>query len=309
MSGKKDNPYDILGLRPGYSPEDAKRAYRLALRKAHPDTGGSPEQFAAVQAAWVLISKDSGEPTGSARVPPRAESSTWFHGSQPPPSSSSRRGPRTYGHPGGWFREKYSTEVRAWIGRGENTENIFDPNLIARAPRHIRHVLDAAVAEERTAVALSALGPQFAAWHDVLVSGDRGRSVSKIDHIVLGPSLLWALTSEDWDADVTVSRGEIVSDGLSPGERPVKDVVALARQLGKSLGVRFSACAYVVAGDQLAKDREYVTTRKRMPTYLVSTETVVDLLMEDTGLGTSRSLVGDDLFPVHEKLMSGIRFV
>ena len=41
----------ILGLREGASAEDIKKAGRRALRKAHPDLGGSSEEFIRVQQA------------------------------------------------------------------------------------------------------------------------------------------------------------------------------------------------------------------------------------------------------------------
>lgn len=41
----------ILGLSEGASDEDIKKAGRRALRKAHPDLGGSSEEFIRVQQA------------------------------------------------------------------------------------------------------------------------------------------------------------------------------------------------------------------------------------------------------------------
>ncbi|GIG19590.1 hypothetical protein Cch01nite_03140 [Cellulomonas chitinilytica] len=48
--------YELLGVASDASDDDLRRAYRAAVRRAHPDTGGSAEQFAAVQAAWEVLS-------------------------------------------------------------------------------------------------------------------------------------------------------------------------------------------------------------------------------------------------------------
>ena len=94
---------------------------------------------------------------------------------------------------------------RKW-GLGSTPDNIFDPAIIDQVPPEIRHTLDAAIAEEATATALAELGPPFVVWHDVLVEGDRSSTVSKIDHVLLGPSLLWAIASENWGSAVRIVR-------------------------------------------------------------------------------------------------------
>jgi len=48
--------YAVLGVEPDAPAETIRAAYRRAARRTHPDTGGSAEQFAAVQAAWEVLS-------------------------------------------------------------------------------------------------------------------------------------------------------------------------------------------------------------------------------------------------------------
>lgn len=48
---KYSEALSILGLSEGASAEDIKKAGRRALRKAHPDLGGSSEEFIRVQQA------------------------------------------------------------------------------------------------------------------------------------------------------------------------------------------------------------------------------------------------------------------
>lgn len=47
--------YEVLGAAPGASSEELKRAYRRAVRTAHPDTGGSAAAFQTVQDAWAVL--------------------------------------------------------------------------------------------------------------------------------------------------------------------------------------------------------------------------------------------------------------
>ncbi len=46
------NYHDILGVKPGADKDEIKKAYRKAAAKAHPDKGGSDEEFQKVQEAY-----------------------------------------------------------------------------------------------------------------------------------------------------------------------------------------------------------------------------------------------------------------
>lgn len=48
--------YDTLGVSPTADAAQLRRAYRHAVRKTHPDTGGTSEAFHAVQVAWNTLS-------------------------------------------------------------------------------------------------------------------------------------------------------------------------------------------------------------------------------------------------------------
>ena len=56
------SPYQVLGVAASASDEDLRRAYRRLLRETHPDVGGDPARFIAVQTAWdsPTPSRDSG---------------------------------------------------------------------------------------------------------------------------------------------------------------------------------------------------------------------------------------------------------
>eukprot|EP00440_Ansanella_granifera_P070133 gb/GFBE01076089.1/.p1 GENE.gb/GFBE01076089.1/~~gb/GFBE01076089.1/.p1 ORF type:complete len:258 (+),score=40.05 gb/GFBE01076089.1/:1-774(+) len=59
------NPWSILGLDPGASRDEIKRAFRERIRKAHPDAGGSAEQFKQVRDAYQAALQRSGLGTGT----------------------------------------------------------------------------------------------------------------------------------------------------------------------------------------------------------------------------------------------------
>ena len=50
--------YERLGLSRGASADEVKKAYRALAREHHPDKGGDPEQFKAIQEANEVLSDD-----------------------------------------------------------------------------------------------------------------------------------------------------------------------------------------------------------------------------------------------------------
>ena len=47
--------YAILGVPPGAGPEEIRRAYRRAVKSAHPDAGGSEEEFRRIKDAYETL--------------------------------------------------------------------------------------------------------------------------------------------------------------------------------------------------------------------------------------------------------------
>lgn len=50
----------LLGLRPGFSRDELGQAYKQAIRRAHPDAGGSAEDAAAINVARDLLTQANG---------------------------------------------------------------------------------------------------------------------------------------------------------------------------------------------------------------------------------------------------------
>lgn len=83
--------YGALGVAPGADAAAVRAAHRAAVKRHHPDVGGDPERFRAIQRAWeVLGSEESralydAERSLSQRQTGAAGSSTWRPpGPQPP---------------------------------------------------------------------------------------------------------------------------------------------------------------------------------------------------------------------------------
>ena len=65
----RGDPYGALGLAPGASLADVKRAYRLLVKRNHPDAGeGSLERFLEIQAAYEAVLQ-GGPTVGAGRGP------------------------------------------------------------------------------------------------------------------------------------------------------------------------------------------------------------------------------------------------
>ncbi|HWH11979.1 MAG TPA: J domain-containing protein [Solirubrobacteraceae bacterium] len=66
MAGQVD-PYAVLGVRPGADQAEIHKAYRAAVRRTHPDAGGTAAAFEAVQAAYETLRDGRPPPRRSTR--------------------------------------------------------------------------------------------------------------------------------------------------------------------------------------------------------------------------------------------------
>jgi hypothetical protein len=306
-------PYEVLGVSASASTEELRKAYRRMLREAHPDTGGSEARFHAVQRAWERIGTpasraiyDRGHSAPSAGATSRpagartAASETSWEERPARTFRDSRPSARSYGHPGGWNRERYLSGIREWAGRGATLDDPYDPALVRSAPRELRHLLADALAEEDSARALSALGIAYTVWHDVQT--DAG----KLDHIVLGPAGLFALQSEDWGAPVRVRKSELIGEGIE-GERPFHSLAARAKSVERPARVRFTALAITVPDDAADESLTLLGRVKGIPSVLVQQSRLPDFLR--TGLAGEPPIGGNELFDMRTRLQASVRFV
>lgn len=301
------NPYEVLGVAPTASDDDLKRAYRRRLREAHPDTGGSSAEFERVQQAWQRVGTPAARSAYDSGREAGAGGATWSAGGASSGAGArrgdSRPNAKSHGHPGGFYRERYLAMMREWVGRGAPLDDPYDARLVRSAPREIRHTLAAAVAEERTATALATLGIGFTIWHDV-VAGPAPDD--KVDHIVLGPTGLWAVLSEDWGGPVKVKRGDLIGEGLAAGERPLHQLGIRAKAIARQAKVKFSGLVIVVEDSQAPASLTELGSVRGAQGMLVERSRLVNLIR--TGL-PGVGVGGTDLFEVRTRLQASIRFV
>jgi curved DNA-binding protein CbpA len=292
-------------VNPSASSDELKRAYRRLLRETHPDTGGDPVRFHAVQIAWELIGTpearsayDRGRPVTTSDAP----HAPWAP--QQRQRTDSRPTARSFGHPGGVSREYYLDNIREWVGRGVVIPDPYDPQLVRSAPRGIRHLLANALAEEATARSLATLGIGYTIWHDVAT--DAAVRPAKLDHIVLGPSGLFALSSEDWGGPVQVRRGELIGEALA-GERPMHDLALRARFVARAARVRFTGLLVVVPDDDGPQSLEVVGRARGAVTALVEQSRLQGVMRD--GIPGGSSINGTELFEVRTRLQAAVRLV
>lgn len=325
--------YEILDVAADASQSELKRAYRRSMRNSHPDLGGDPEVFAMVQEAWAQVSspraRDAHDRRRRSPGGADADERVWTTGkadrrgrSQTSSSGGgTRSGParaRASGHPGGWSRQQYLTLMREWVGRGVDLPDPYEPSLVQRAPREIRLRLADAVAEEATAKALGSLGSAFSLWHDVATTrtarrgrrapggGDGATGATKVDHVVLGPTGLFAIQSEDYDAAVTVGSRDLIIAGEPLRARPMKELADRVKA-ARGWGLRFSALMIVLPDEHLEADQTVVGRPRRSTRMVVRRSAVADVVR--AGVPGQPGLDPDTLFDWRTRLQQAIVFV
>ncbi|WP_375389824.1 DnaJ domain-containing protein [uncultured Amnibacterium sp.] len=296
------SPYEVLGVPASASDDELRRAYRRLLRETHPDTGGDQQRFIAVQAAWERIGSPDARAVYDRGRSTAGEPASWAPaGGGADRSGSTRPTARTFGHPGGWRRERYLSLLREWVGVGEAIPDPYDPVLVRRAPREIRHLLADALAEEATARRLASLGIGYTVWHDVAAGGPD----EKIDHVVLGPTGLFAIQSEDFGAAIGIRRGELTGEALA-GERPMHELAVRAKAVSRAARVRFTGLLLVLPDEHLTSPAESVGT-SRGAEQVVLTASVLLTALRD-GLPDAPAVGGNEIFEVRTRLQQAIRF-
>ena len=295
--------YEILGVTPDVDDEALRKAYRLRLRVTHPDTGGDAALFVQVQLAWQLLGTtdaraayDRGHGFAAAAAP------EWGGWRAPAARPDTRPRARSFGQPGGWRRERYLTLIREWAGRGVELPDPYDPALVRTAPFEVRRLLADALAEEATARTVGDLGMGYTVWHDVATDGD---PEEKLDHVVLGPSGLYAVMSEDFGGPVGFRRGEIVGPAVVGA--PVTRLLARARFIARAGRVKFGAALVVLPDEDLPQAITELGRIRGVPVAVVSRSGLSTALRR--GVSGGRDIGGNELFDVRTRLQATVRFV
>lgn len=300
--------YDVLGVDPTATDDELRRAYRLRLRQTHPDTGGDAADFIQVQRAWELIGTaegrvayDRGHGFGSGTAASAEQS--WNGWQSPAPRTDTRPRARSYGHPGGWRRERYLTLIREWAGHGVDVPDPYDPALVRSAPRELRRMLADALAEEATASEVSDLGMGFTVWHDVAAGAN---FEDKLDHVILSPSGLYGVLSEDFGEVVRFRRGEIIGRAVD-AQAPIASLLARMRVVARAARVRFGGAIVVLPDDDLDQAIAPVGKVRGVPVVVVRRSALQTVLRR--GVPGARDIGGNELFDVRTRLQQTVRFV
>ncbi|WP_292786747.1 MULTISPECIES: J domain-containing protein [unclassified Microbacterium] len=297
------SPYEILGVDPAIDDVELRRAYRLRLRQTHPDTGGDAAVFIQVQRAWELIGTAEDRAAYDRRAGLTDDGGEWSGWRPQTVRTDTRPRARSYGHPGGWRRERYLSLIREWAGHGVEVPDPYAPALVRAAPRELRRLLADALAEEATARTVSDLGMGFTVWHDV-AAGQTAED--KLDHVVLSPSGLYGVMSEDFGGIVGFRRGEIT--GPSLGTRaPVTAALARMRAVAKAAKVKFGGAIVVLPDDDLAQAVTPLGSTRGVPVVVVRRSALAMVLRQ--GVPGARAIGGNELFDIRTRLQQTVRFV
>ncbi len=297
--------YEVLGVAATATEDELRRAFRQRLRATHPDTGGDAAEFVRVQRAWELVGTvearavyDRGHGFAAAAEP---DAAGWRPTTSRP---DTRPRARSAGHPGGWRRERYLALMREWAGRGVDLEDPYDPALLRTAPRHLRRLLADALAEEATARIVADLGMGYTVWHDVAASRD-GDPDAKLDHIVLGPSGLYGVLSEDFGGPVGFRRGEIT--GPHVPDAPVTRLLSGMRHVARAARVRFGGAIVVLPDDDVPQQITELGSIRGVPVAVVGRSALSTVLRR--GVAGARDIGGNEVFDVRTRLDQAVRFV
>lgn len=303
--------YEVLGVVADASEEELRRAYRLQLRRTHPDAGGDAAVFIQVQRAWELVGTPALRAAYDRGHGFDAEAA-WDGWHAPSPRAGTRPPAKAYGEAGASRRRLFLAGVREWAG--SPVPDPYDPAFVRTVPRALRRLLADALAAESTARAVGDLGMGFTAWHDVPVPAASrspgmpgeaaGAPPGTLDHIVLGPSGLYGLRSADFGGVARFRAGDLIPP--APGdEAPVTALLTRIRAVSRTAGVRFGGAILVLPDDDLA---QAVTPLGviRGTTVLVARRGALHTLLR-AGVAGSRMIGGTELFDLRTRIQQAVR--
>ncbi|WP_309066025.1 J domain-containing protein [Microbacterium sp.] len=291
--------YEVLGVAPDAADDDLRRAYRLRLRETHPDTGGDAALFIRVQRAWELV----GTPEGRAAYD-RGRAEPHWAASAAAARTGTRPRAQMHGRPGGWRRRRYLDLLAAHLGHAVTAAEAYDPAVVRQAPWEARRMLADALAEEATALAVQELGMGFTAWH--AVAAGAGEDAEVLDHVVLSPSGLYALTSEDFGESVRFRQGEVIGRTVG-GSTPVADLLRRMRFVARAARVRFGGAILILPDDHLDVPATTLGSVRGVPVAVVRRSALRTVLR--SGIPGARPIGGNELYDVRTRMQHTARLV
>src|SRR5690606_35646927 len=110
-------------------------------------------------------------------------------------------------------------------------------------------------------------------WHDVAAGGDD----DVIDHVVLSPTGLYALVSEDFGGPVGFRRDEVTGPDVRD-RMPVAELLSRVRVVARAARVRFGGAILVFPDDDLVEAVTSLGTVGRIPVVAVRRSALRPLL-------------------------------
>ncbi|MGO4681640.1 J domain-containing protein [Microbacterium sp. 2MCAF23] len=301
--------YEVLGVGASVDDEELRRAYRLQLRRTHPDTGGDATVFIQVQRAWELVGTPELRAAYDRGHGFAVDEVAWDGWRVPAARTDTRPRAKAYGEAGASRRRHYVAQVHAWTG--SEVPDPYDPAFVRTVPRELRRILANALAEEHTARAVADLGMGFTAWHDVAVPagaatvGGEAPSPETLDHIVLGPSGLYGLMSADFGEIARFRAGEVIASGAG-SRAPITALVTQVRTIARAARVRFGGAILVLPDDDLAQATTPLGAIRGTTVVVVRRSALRPLLR--AGVPGSRTIGGTELFDVRTRIQQTVRF-
>ncbi|MFD5214182.1 J domain-containing protein [Microbacterium sp. NPDC058345] len=289
--------YEVLGVAPTIGDEELRRAYRLRLRQTHPDTGGDAAMFVRVQRAWEHV----GTPQDRAAYDRGRQDVAWAAHAASVASTGSRPRATSYGRAGAWRRERFLEMMAGHLGQAVPEAQAYDPAVVRSAPWAARRMLADALAEESTAAAIAELGIGFTAWHDIACGPD---GTEKLDHVVLAPTGLYGLMSEDFGDDVRFRQGEAIGEAVR-GETPVADLLSRMRWVARVARVRFGGAILILPDDDLDHPATSLGSVRGLPVVAVRRSALRTVLRR--GVPGARPLGMTEAFDVRTRLKQAVR--
>ncbi|MGX1792331.1 J domain-containing protein [Microbacterium sp. NPDC055312] len=289
--------YELLGVDATVSDDDLRRAYRLRLRQTHPDTGGDAAVFVRVQRAWELV----GTPAARAAYDRGRGEASWAERWPAPGATGTRPRGRSHGRAGAWRRRRYRDLLADQLGHAVTDAEAYDPLVVRAASWEARRMLADALAEEATAAAIEELGIGFTAWHDVTTGEDDD---AKLDHVVLSPTGLYGLMSEDFGGPVRFRQGEVIGSHVG-GATPIGDLLAGMRIVARTARVRFGGAILILPDDDLDEAVTPLGSVRGVPVVVVRRSALRTVLRG--GVPGARVLGGNEAFDVRSRLTHSAR--
>ena len=122
-----------------------------------------------------------------------------------------------------------------------------------------------------------------------------------LDHIVLAPSGLYGLVSEDFGDSVRFRQGEVIG-GAVGGETPVADLLLRMRWIARAARVRFGGAILILPDEDLDHAATPLGTVRGVPVVVVRRSALRMLLR--TGVPGARPLGMTEAFDVRTRLKS-----